>query len=350
MTKLDELMLRALDRRGDKELYQQRRNTYPALERYGQLPSYSASLRSHGLAFRMATYSCGSEHIFARLNELLALAEQADGWIKEFGNWNQNGDHWAYGWPRFYHFIWLLQCFEYFKHASCDVVFSGTNEAAPDLRVTSGSDEFYVECTVCSKWWFNEERLRDVLLMLHPQLRIERTFNVAYSNEHNPFSSEHFDRTTATLAAILSPERLAEAEMQAAIASPVVLHDLKYQNIVVSLEGGGEYVPNPNNAHGDPEASLHAFIREVISSKENRNGLLSSRPNVLMINGLGTDFQTGIAYAHNPRDAQNDVGFADFSKGAIDEVWIASCGLGEKLAGCCRLLKEIRPGHRGCGF
>ena len=296
----------------------------------------------HGLAFRMATYSGENENLFARWNKLLKLPNGRCGWCQELSQWNSEGDHWAKKWDKFYEFLWLLQCIEYFMDAGHGVSFPMNKQtAAPDIKVTRRDGEtVYAECTVFSKWWFNEIFLEDLLGLVDPHLSIRRTHNIARNNANNPFSSSNFAETLKQVTESLAPHILATTKTEAAKVSPCSLW--KRAGFQIILKGDGEYQADPNNAHGIASHSLPVFLGEIIKAKEKSNNLVDSRPNILLVNGLGVDFQFIMFDKQQALD--------EFNNDAIDEIWIAACGIDEELRATERIQKFMRHGHASSGL
>ena len=285
----------ALKNSGNQERYSRRFTANPTLSRLGLLPQAFAEISTdeppwfcHGLALRMATYS--TDKLFARLNKLLNLAMEADGWQSEYSHWSSDADHWAKKWDKFHQFLWLLQCYEYFSQRGYKVSFPASQQAMPDLLIQNGDqNQIYVECYYYSKWWPREHFLESLLWSIDQKLSIKRTHNVSYSNEDNPFSSElTFNNSLSNLASSLTPERLTILRFAAQLASPQKVCMLGVFDIL--LEGAGTYIPS-NNAQGDPSYSWPIFLKEIVKAKKNSNNLVGSRPNIVMVNGLGIDFQ-----------------------------------------------------------
>lgn len=339
------LIARAIKNSGSEARYFCRMSQHPTLVQYGKLPQKFVDIVNedspwfcHGLAFRLATYSDESEVLFTRWEALLEAAQGADGWKNEYKHWSNTADHWAEKWDKFYQLLWLLQCYEYFSQRGYSVTFpENSNVAAPDLRIERpGSEPVFAECFFYTKWWAREHFIEDVLGLVDRNLSIRRTHNVAYNDVSNPFSDGLFTQTLGDLTASLAPEKLAKAVTAANNASPQIIRDLG-SGVMLLLNGSGDYQPNPDNAHGDPKKSLSAFIREIVKAKKGNNNLLNSRPNILMTNALGVDFQLGLI---EQVQASNHVEPDD----EIDELWISACGVDEALEDCPRVIKLRRNG------
>jgi hypothetical protein len=96
------------------------------------------------------------------------------------------------------------------------------------------------------------------------------------------------------------------------------------------MEGKGEYQPNLNNAHGNPDFSADVYIKEIIDNKKDKNDLKNHRPNCLMVNGLGVDFQNLFI--------SNRVKNLNYEDEVIDSLILNACGIDEKLVDCPRRL------------
>ena len=336
----------ALSISANESRYQSRLASYPSLTKFGCLPEQVSDIASdegtwfcHGLAFRMATHA---NDCFAQWEELFNKVQQADGWDKEYENWNKPSDHWAKKWDRFHRLLWMLQCYEYFTESDHKVSFPQAikNQAMPDMLVKrSGQDALYVECKFYSKWWLQEDFVKELLHFIDPNLKIERQHNVYLSS--NPFSDVQsdvqFEKTLACLAVEITLNRLADLRKLAEKKSPQPLCEIG--DVKVLLEGEDEYQPGPN-AHGDPAGSWPIYVDEIIRGKKGSNNLGNCRPNLVLVNGLGLDFQISFGEGFQIKDPQSP----------IDEIWISKCGIDGKLAECADVEKALRPGYDGSGL
>jgi len=161
----------------------------------------------------MATYSSESNRIFQRLNDLIEIARHLDGWQNELVN---TGSTWSYNYNEFFHFLWMLQCMEYFLDDGLDVRFSNTTRTKqPDLTINSGREnQFFAECYVYSKWWFKETFLEDIIRFIHPNLRIERLYNLKITNISN-----QIDDLLVNIGDITAKNKLEIAERKASVHS-----------------------------------------------------------------------------------------------------------------------------------
>ena len=287
------------------------------------------------MALRFAWRPTCAEDVFETLEELLESAKCANGWQLEYGNWKSNGSHWATEWDRFYHFFWLLQSFDHFKAQGHDVAFYDDN-GGPDLRVAPEKGKaVFVECTVHSKWHFNEVFLEDILGLIDPNLLIRRKHNVRRNDDTNPFAEKNFARTLEEVVSRLNDGTLDSAKIEAERVQPQVIARFADADIEIVLSGGGDYQPYLNNAHGVPSASRCVYLKEIIERKEDSNKLSEHRPNLLLVNGLGDDYQTALQYENLEPD--------DFDNEKIDEIWLAACGIDQKLEPCALRQKLRRP-------
>jgi hypothetical protein len=272
----------------------------------------------HGLAFRMATFPIAEEKIFQRLNVLIGMAKQLDGWENESKN---TAKSWSKNYDEFFHFLWMLQCMEYFLEHDYEVRFTDTTNAKPDLILKPvNANQFFAECYAYSKWWFKESFFEEIIHLIHPNLRIERKYNLKTESQGNVFN----DLLTC-IGNILTPEKLDTAEKEASIKSPYLIHEIG--NIRILLYGDGEYKASVN-AHGDPLESINVYLNEIVKSKEKQNALTSCRPNILMVNGLGVDYQN-VFFRSAPKGPF-------LNSDSIDEVVLFACGIDEKISECAR--------------
>ncbi|MFA3919680.1 hypothetical protein [Ruegeria hyattellae] len=273
----------------------------------------------------MATYN--GESLFRRWEQLLSQAYEAEGWECEYSNWNSEQDHWAKKWNKFNQFLWMLQCYEYFADKGGNVSFPySKTKAKPDIHVKYGDgSELYVECYHYTKWWGTEQLVEGLLSALDQNLHIERMHNLTYDN--NRFADNPDEAVIEVLAKLrghLNPDRLADLREQARIETPVEVCELG--EFVVLLDGSGTYSARPNR-HGDPNDSWPVFRDEILRSKFESNGLPNHKPNLLLVNCLGTDFQTSL----------NENSEVSSLPSSLDEVWFCTCGIDDKIETSRRL-------------
>lgn len=230
------------------------------------------------------------------------------------------GHNWSNNYDEFFHFLWMLQCMEYFLDNDFRVRFSDTTkEKRPDLTVEYGcKNHFFAECYVYSKWWFKETFLEDIARLIHPSLRIKQIYNVK-----TPQKSNAIDYLLNDIGNIATKDKLDIAEEEASLKSPYILNDCGDLGII--FEGRGESQPSIN-AHGDPRISAPVYLNEIVKHKENQNDLKSHRPNVLMVNGLGVDFQNIFFFQNSKK--------LSFKSDSLDKVELFSCGIDEKICEC----------------
>ena len=339
----------ALRNSGDSGRYCRRMETYPNLTKLGCLPQNLTDISSpnhpwycHSLAFRMATYPEVSDQLFSRWETWLTLAQQAEGWPNEYAHWSNANDHWAKKSDKFCHFLWLLQCFEYFSQLGLVVSFPASGTAMPDLFVRRPEQGgLYVECYFYSQWWHKEQLLEDLLLKVDPNISIKRVHNNVIDSSSNPFNSDgSFRKLISDLAVLLTPDKLFSLKAAAELSSPQVI--CKVGGFEFLLSGTGEYQPSPN-AHGDPAFSWPVFLKEIIKAKQGENNLSNSRPKFVMVNAFGLDFQLG--FAENNTLALHITVLPD----DIDELWVSVCGIDASLCTNTRIRKILRSGYAGSG-
>jgi hypothetical protein len=346
---MKELVDWALENSGDEGRYNRRMITNPTLAKLGCLPQRITDISNqvqpwfcHGLAFRMATYSDDTDHLFERWETLLKIAQQGNGWEVEYKRWNGVDDHWAMKWDKFEQLIWLLQCYEYFSERGLTVSFPESN-GGPDLLIEREEQEkLYAECYFYSKWWFREEYFTQLLWKIDKNLSIKRTHNVKVEPCKNPFSEgAPFIEAFSQLADSLTPVRLAELRVAAQERTPQIICEIG--DVRFLLEGAGEYQPN-FNAQGDPVYSFPNYVNEIINAKKDSNNLKGSRPNIVMANAMGLDFQ--LAFSKNSEQAPT----ISELPCSLDEVWISVCGFDGKLETCQRILKLRHQDYAGSSF
>lgn len=349
MSKMKVLIDWALENSGESVRYHRRMTANPTMTKLGFLPQKLTEISNHnppwfchGLAFRMATYSDNTDHFFGRWETLLTLAQQANGWEGEYERWSNPADHWAEKWDKFEQFIWLLQCYEYFSERGLKVSFP-VSKGGPDLLIKRhGRVALNAECYFYSKWWIQEEYFAQLLGKIDKNLWIKRTHNVKIEPSKNPFSSGvPFDTALSQLAEVLTPVRLAELRTAALETYPQTVCD--FGDIRILLDGEGDYQPSLNS-HGDATDSLPVYVKEIINAKKDSNNLNGSRPNIIMTNALGMDFQFGF-----PKSTDQVPAIPELPS-SLDEVWIYICSFESKLETCHQVLKIRRGDYAGSSF
>jgi hypothetical protein len=232
----------------------------------------------------------------------------------------------------------MLQCFEFFKRRGADVQFGMDKTAAPDLiiRLTSNAClTFYAECYVYTKWWFVESFLNDVCMCLGDDIALQRIYNVP-----GP-SLGSVNKKTQFLDKMCEPlvdERLMKARNEAKRRYPVELVSEGDLRLVVNGNNEDHYEPQ-TNAHGDPAGSRDVFLREIIQAKKCSNGLATHRPNLVMVNGLGPDFQLIFTHPGSASSAPPDLH-------GLDALLIAGCGIDAELTRSrCQLMLFAEQEH-----
>jgi len=331
MSEVKEKITALLEREQYKEQFYHRKQKYHLIDKYlpvnyEQIVNENHPWFCHALAFRIATYPTSSERLFERLNSLLESVRNVEGWINESKN---IGDAWSKNYDGFFHTLWMLQCFEYFKDRGNNVIFpSKKGKKSPDLKVmTSNNEKFYVECYVYSKWWFIETFINDIINLLDPNLYLERIYNTNLG-----IDSSGFNGILKDICNITNKSEIDKAKKLASENSPHIMYCNK--GIKLLMEGEIENKPNSKNSHGDPNFSANTYLNEIIKHKEHKNDLSVHHPNCLMVNGLGVDFQRLFN--------SNRVKELSYRSNNIDELKIHACGIDEKLIECSSALSITR--------
>lgn len=147
--------------------------------------SNKAPFYCHYLGWRLGTWE--NETSFEFFDSLLANAFRLPNWKKsrisegcEFEN--------------FWSLIWELQVAQLFAN------YPGTNlewtNSGPDLRVNSGAEEFFVECTIYRKSFGLEEFINEILRHIHSWIEARHvpfnTFSLPKNEHVEPFLDELF--------------------------------------------------------------------------------------------------------------------------------------------------------------
>lgn len=267
----------------------------------------------HGLAFRMATYP--SEIVFERLDSLIQKASRVKGWENE----SRKGTEWSKDYAVFFHRLWMLQCVEYYIDQRFSIAFPvNNNSPEPGLVVTCREHgELYVECYFKTKWWPTETFLEDILGLTHPNLQLERGYNLKTDNY-----GSNLDKALDRICEILLSDKLRKAEQDARIRSPIILFE--ETEMRVSLRGQGEHQPGLGYPSGRSERSARVYLEEIVRGKEGKNNLPNRHPNCLMVNALGIDFQRLFFRSSKavfyPKSA------------SIDTLMLCRCGIDQQLS------------------
>lgn len=321
-----------LENSADQCRLESRRNAFPLLTKLGCVPSSldeilfdSCPSVFHSLAYRMATYN--GDSLFHRWESLLSQASECEGWESEYSNWSSQQDHWAMKWNKFSQFLWMLQSYEYFANTGGKVSFPySTTMAKPDIHVKCrDGSELYVECYHYTKWWGTEHLVEDLLCALDKNLRIERMHNLKYDN--NPFADTADKAVVEALAELgrhLDPITLEGLRAKAQKETPVEV--CKLGDFIVLLDGPGDYRAR-DNANGDSNESWHVFREEILRTKAESNDLGNHKPNLLLVNCLGVDFQISL----------NETSEVSCLPSTLDEVWFCTCGINDKIEKSRRL-------------
>lgn len=314
-----ELLSRAISLRCSESSYGTRLLRYPQLAELapahvGNIVNDSQPWFCHGLGIRLALWR--REAAFLRFERAITFAKSLKNFELEWrNNW---GSQSLVDYERYFHLLWMLQCAEDLADKGLSVEFTASNMASPDLTVKSPKDgQFFVESYVYSKWWFLENFLNEIMAPFGEDLRIERNFNLPFLG----FSSIR-DKTEfieGFMRAINDETRLSDGRCAAKISWPVELHEDRGIRLVVESDNSASYIPRINR-HGNPSDSMRIFISEIIRAKKLSNNLQKFKPNLLMVNCLGPDFQFGYDYPIKP-----DLGDLDF--GPIDALLVCSCGI-----------------------
>ncbi len=201
-----------------------------------------------------------------------------------------------------------------------------TGKKSPDLKISfKNHKELYVECYVYSKWWFVEAFVQDIIKLIDKNLSLERIYNIKHDAKQTP-PRDALVSILEKLGEVTSDSELVNARKKAAKKSPYIMYNK--DGLKLLMEGEGEYQPNLNNAHGNPDFSADVYIKEIINNKKDKNDLKNHRPNCLMVNGLGDDFQNLFV--------SNRVKNLNYEDEVIDSLILNACGIDEKLVDCPR--------------
>jgi hypothetical protein len=232
-----------------------------------------------------------------RLNELLALGSELDGWKREFRSLKPRpgiGEYWS--------LVWQLQIAEFLTGLGADVRWQP--RGGPDLLARRGSEPHYIECYCPTKAWGIECFLTDLVIKTDPKLSVSRVRNL-----RSPFACSSDAEIESLLDRALSPLLdelwLAECRRQAECRYPVMVYDAEQHghrfSIVMEGTDARAYYPpadvpgkGAQNKHGTPAISLQNYLEEFTRNKEAKNKMELCRPNLLAMNARGLDWQLAL--------------------------------------------------------
>lgn len=258
--------------------YQHIRRWYPLdlLQRHQDTPPYFC----HYLSWRLGTWH--NEALFARLDELLGLAEPLQGWEGE-RSMLENPDFSVY-----WSLLWQLQMAEYLSSIGIDV---RCGNPGPDLSVVVDGKRIFVECFVFRKSFGLRLFLEDVLGRISDDIKLDHDYCVQFSLPLNKATEAFLDdalRPFLDDAAIEALRRQAQQRYPVIVSRPA-------STLVIYLKGpdADRYDPNILRfATGDPQKHLAVILPEALAQKAGANSLGNHRPNLVAVNYLlSTDAQ-----------------------------------------------------------
>ena len=270
----------------DWNLVESRCEHYPAigkafplakLKKGSERPPYYC----HYMAWRLGTWSDVS--LVKRLDELLGCAQVLPNWKHEQSLLASNdfADFWS--------LVWQIQVAEYLCNVGNDVSWS---KSGPDLSVSIGDEQWFVECYVYRKSFGLFSFIEEVFQ------RIDHCICAEY-NRCLPFRLPQDNSRTGFLHDVFSPfldsRYLSNAKRRAKIKYPVPLNSDSFSplKIYVKDDDSDNYDPSVfSNVVGDPRFFRQVALREAVNAKMNSNALGQHHPNIVAVNYLlSADFQ-----------------------------------------------------------
>jgi hypothetical protein len=263
----------------------------------------------HYLGWRLGTWK--NEGTFKFFDSLLANA-------LNLPNWNKARISQGCEFQNFWALLWELQVAQLFTNFPVTIV--EWNKVGPDLRVHSNSSAFFIECTTHPQSFGLEEFINELLGHVHPWIKADHILFNRFrlpNNAIEPYLDDLFKP-------LLNETFLQEMIKKAEGISPVKLHTPKSgENLFVfieNLDAENRDFDQPWNTTGIPENFLHDVVQDVLDKKRKSNKIKSNRPNILAVNLLLGDFQTGVALRKLPKP--------NLGK-EFDAVFLTACGIDE---------------------
>jgi hypothetical protein len=153
-----------IERYLDWDRVEARLNRYPAIQQSFDLVFLRSFVDTppwycHYVAWILGAWT--QEDETCRLNELLALGSEFDGWTHEFRTLKPRpgiGDYWS--------LVWQLEVAEFLTGLTADVRWHPGG--GPDLSARRGSEHLYIECYCPTKAWGIECFLCDLVIKTDP--------------------------------------------------------------------------------------------------------------------------------------------------------------------------------------
>jgi hypothetical protein len=280
----------------------------------------------HYLAWRLGTWH--DENLFNFLDQLLANGFKLDGWNaknkKSYFNTPDFGAFWDFYWE-----LQVAKCFS--SISSFNVSWLEQKQKCPDLKITTDSQSFFVECTVYHKSFTALLFMGELFDCINYKIKIQhRLFNKLSLPQKNSDINNLFD---TIFTSFLNLDFLSSKLEQAENRYPVVLFsDPQIDNFIIYLEGDNSKNYDPSvlmvmDTTGCPEEYLNVAIPESMRNKPKQ--IQYCHPNLVAVNFLlSLDFQTASAIR------KVNWGFpesqsSEFNK--VDALLLAACGIDKEL-------------------
>jgi hypothetical protein len=240
------------------------------LERHRDTPPYFC----HYMAWRLGTWS--NESFFARLEELLRLAESLPSWGGE-RSLLENPDF-----AVFWALIWQLQVAEHLCSVGTEVRWGNPG---PDLSVEVNGRKLFVECYVFRKSFGLRLFLEEVLGHVGDDIKMDHDYCMPFSLPSDADVEAFLDDA---LRPFLDEAGLEGLRVQARQTYPVVVVR-PASSLVIYIDGDDPDQYDPTivpSVTGDPEAHIAVILKEAIGQKTGKNNLVAHRPNLVAVNYL----------------------------------------------------------------
>ena len=263
----------------------------------------------HYLGWRLGTWK--NEEAFEFFDALLANA-------LNLPNWNKTRISQGCEFQNFWTLLWELQVAKLFTdHQQTNVEW---NKTGPDFRVHSNLGVFFIECTTHPQSFGLEEFINELIGHVHPWIKAEHTLFNSFRLPNNAIES-FLDKLFRPL---LNEAFLQDMTKKAEKISPIRLHTPKsgefFFVFIENPEAENIDFDQPWRTTGSPEIFLQKIVQDVLDKKRNSNKIKFHRPNILAVNLLLGDFQTGRSLRKLPKP--------NLGK-EFDAIFLATCGIDE---------------------
>lgn len=317
MSALKELV----DRYLDWKLVERRLRLYKNINSHFPLQNLEQGNRSpyecHYMAWRLGTWK--NDSLLGRMDELLGFSSKLPGWENEFKDFKKDRRYETY-----WGLLWQMQVAEFLVGKGAKVAW---NASGPDLNVSVNGRQFWVECYAYQKSFGIESFLCELLMKIHPQIKVTHNFCQKFSIPQDQDLVGVLKKIVRLIDEGFIEQKIKQAEKE----YPVYLETPKEcANLKIYIEGSNSNNYNPGlnkDETGSPSEYWKVALGEAMKSKKDSNELRVHRPNVLAINyALSADFQLA-DWRRKDLSESLSVCLPD----SIDAAFFCVCGVDQRL-------------------